>query len=84
MHATPFAKVKLGLAVNQLSSTQWINMGSGGVFPPFVLGSRWRRMTNFKLRRLYLQGNGLRYLLDWRMDGPQSRLDAAKRQICSW
>jgi hypothetical protein len=51
--------------------TYW---GSGFIAPSILdFGTRWRWVVTFKLRPLYSQGKSLRYPLDRRLGGPQSR-----------
>jgi hypothetical protein len=48
--------------------------GSGCIDPHFLdLGTSWRRVVNFTPRPLYPQEKNLRYPLDRRLGGPQSR-----------
>jgi hypothetical protein len=47
---------------------------SGGIAPRILdFGTRWRCVVSFTPRPIYPQGNSLRYPLDRRLDGPQSR-----------
>jgi hypothetical protein len=49
-------------------------MGSGCIDPHFLdLGTSWRWVVNFTPRPLYPRGKSLRYPLDRRFGGPQSR-----------
>jgi hypothetical protein len=51
--------------------TYW---GNGGITPRILnLGTRWRWVVSFTLRPLYPRSKSLRYPLDGRLDGPQSR-----------
>jgi len=52
----------------------------GGTGPrSFTLGNRWKWVVSFTTRSLHPRRSSLRYLLDRKMCGPRSGLDAVKK-----
>jgi hypothetical protein len=64
--------LSLCVAKHHAMKTYW---GSGGIVPRILhLSTRWRWVVSFTPLPLYPQGKILRYPLDRRLGGPQSRV----------